>query len=152
MDGRSLRWTEIARRPLDEVIDAVRETGLFSMMVPKRYGGYELDVDTFFEVVMVLSEADPPMGWLIGFYIEHAFWLAAFPDDVQDQAYGDDDYVLAPVTLNVMGGTATQVDGGWTLNGHWAWGTGIVQWSSSVSWTGVPDWASAMVRRSSRHR
>ena len=35
------REGEIARRPLDDVIEAARSTGLFSMMVPKRYGGHE---------------------------------------------------------------------------------------------------------------
>lgn len=120
------REAEMARRPLDEVIDAARDSGLFSMMVPKRYGGYELDVDVFFEVVLILSEADPAMGWIIGFYIEHAFWLAAFPESVQDNAYGDANYVLAPAALNIAGGTAAPADGGYTVNGQWAWGTGIV--------------------------
>ena len=120
------REGEIARRPLDEVIDAARESGLFSMMVPKRYGGYEHDIDTFFEVVLILSEADPPMGWLIGFYIEHAFWLAGYPATVQDEIYGDDTYVLAPAGLNIMGGAATATDGGYSVTGRWSWGTGIV--------------------------
>ena len=120
------REAEIARRPLDDVIEAVRDSGLFSMMVPKRYGGYELDVDTFFEVVFILSEADAAMGWLIGFYIEHAFWLAEFPESVQDAVYGDADHVLAPAALNIGGGTATPADGGYRVNGHWSWGTGIV--------------------------
>ncbi len=120
------REGEIARRPLDEVVDAARASGLLSMMVPKRYGGYEHDIDTFFEVSLILSEADPPMGWLIGFYIEHAFWLAEYPEDVQDEIYGDANYVLAPAALNITAGTATPVDGGYTVNGRWSWGTGIV--------------------------
>lgn len=120
------REAEIARRPLDDVIEKVRATGLFSMMVPKRYGGHELDVDTFFEVVLILSEADAPMGWLIGFYIEHAFWLAEYPESVQDEVYGDADHVLAPAALNIGGGTAQATDGGYRVNGRWAWGTGIV--------------------------
>lgn len=120
------REAELARRPLDEVIDAVRDSGLFSMMVPKRYGGYELDVDTFFEVSLILSEADAAMGWIIGFYIEHAYWLAEFPDDVQDEVYGEANHVLAPATLNIGGGTATPVDGGHRVSGRWSWGTGIV--------------------------
>ena len=120
------REGEIARRPLDEVVDAARASGLLSMMVPKRYGGYEHDIDTFFEVSLILSEADPPMGWLIGFYIEHAFWLAEYTEDVQDEIYGDANYVLAPAALNITAGTATPVDGGYTVNGRWSWGTGIV--------------------------
>ena len=119
------REGELARRPLDEVIDAVRESGLFSMMVPKRYGGHEIDIDTFFEVVLILSEADTSMGWLTGFYIEHAFWLAEYPEEVTDKIFGEDDYVLAPVALNISGGAATPVDGGYRLSGRWAWGTGI---------------------------
>ncbi len=120
------REAEVARRPLDEVIEAVRDSGLFSMMVPKRYGGDELDIDTFFEVVLILSEADAAMGWLIGFYIEHAYWLAAYPESVQDEMYGDADHVLAPVTFNFAAGTATAADGGYRVNGRWSWGTGIV--------------------------
>ncbi len=120
------REAEVARRPLDDVIEAVRQSGLFSMMVPKRYGGYELDVDTFFEVVLILSEADAAMGWIIGFYIEHAFWLAEFPESVQDEVYGEADHVLAPAALNIAGGTATPVEGGYRVNGRWQWGTGIV--------------------------
>ena len=127
------REAELARRPLDEVIDAVRSSGLFSMMVPKRYGGYELDIDTFFEVVLILSEADTSMGWLIGFYIEHAFWLAEYPEDVQDGIYGDDQYVLAPVTLNIAGAKATPADGGYRLSGRWSWGTGIVHATWAVA-------------------
>lgn len=120
------REAEIARRPLDQVIDAARASGLFSMMVPKRYGGYEIDIDTFFEVVLILSEADTAMGWLIGFYIEHAFWLAEYPESVQDEVYGDASYVLAPAGLNVAAGTAKKVEGGYQVNGQWSWGTGIV--------------------------
>ncbi len=120
------RDAEIARRPDDEVIEAVRDSGLFSMMVPKRYGGDELDIDTFFEVVLILSEADAAMGWLIGFYIEHAYWLAAYPESVQDEIYGDADHVLAPVTFNFAGGAATGAEGGYRVSGRWSWGTGIV--------------------------
>ena len=120
------RAAEIARRPLDDVIDAVRESGLFSMMVPKRYGGHEIDIDTFFEVVLILSEADTAMGWLIGFYIEHAFWLAEYPEAVQDQMYGEVDHVLAPAGLNVAAGTAQVVEGGYQVKGRWSWGTGVV--------------------------
>lgn len=120
------RETEVARRPLDEVIDAARASGLFTMMVPKKYGGHEVDIDTFFEVVLILSEADTSMGWVIGFYIEHAFWLAEFPDSVQAAAYGEADHVLAPASLDITGGRATKVEGGYQVSGQWAWGTGIV--------------------------
>lgn len=123
---RTAREAEQARRPLDEVIDAVRDTDLLGMMAPKRYGGLEMDLDTFFDVVLELSTADASMGWLIGFYIEHNFWYCHYPQQVQDAVYGDANYALAPGTLNIAGGSAEKVEGGYRLNGRWQWGTGIV--------------------------
>ncbi len=120
------REAELARQPLDRVIDAVRETDLFSMMTPKYYGGHEADIDDFFEVSLILSEADTSMGWLIGFYIEHCFWFCHYPKSVQDEIFGDNNYALAPGALSVAGGKATPVDGGYRLSGQWQWGTGIV--------------------------
>ena len=120
------REAELARQPLDRVIDAVRATDLFSMMTPKVYGGHEADIDEFFDVSLILSEADTSMGWLIGFYIEHCFWFCHYPKSVQDEIFGDKNYALAPGALSVMGGKATAVDGGYRLSGQWQWGTGIV--------------------------
>ena len=120
------REAELARRPLDEVIDAVRASGLYSMMVPREYGGHEADLDTFFEVTLTLSRADASTGWLTAFYIEHNYWALGFPAPVVDELFAERPYILAPVSLNASGGGATRVDGGYCLNGQWSWGTCIV--------------------------
>ena len=119
------REAEQARRPLDHVIDAVRETDLFRMMVPRHYGGLEADMDTFFEVSLTLSRADASMGWLIGFYIEHNWWFCNFDPGFQDEIFKKQGYVLAPGALAMTGGTAIPDGDGYRLNGQWAWGTGI---------------------------
>ena len=95
------REAEIVRKPLDEVIDAIRESRLFSLMRPKCYGGHEADVDTFFEVSLILSRADASMGWLVAFYMEHTFWFCGFPEDFQRELFSKQSYVLAPATLNI---------------------------------------------------
>ncbi len=120
------REAEVARRPLDDVIDAVRDSGLYSMMVPQSLGGHELDLDTFFEVTLILSKADASMGWLTAFYIEHNFWFLKFPREVIDRLFESATYILAPASLNVGAGKATREDGGFRLSGRWQWGTGIV--------------------------
>ena len=120
------REAEINRKPLDHVIDAVRESGLFSLMVPKKYGGHEADLDTFFDVVLTLSRADASMGWITGFYIEHNLWLLNYADDVCAKVFDGNDHILAPAALNIGAGQATKADGGYVLNGQWQWGTGIV--------------------------
>ncbi len=120
------REAEVARRPLDHVIDAIRDSGLYSLMVPRKLGGFEQDLDTFFDVALILSRADASMGWLTAFYIEHNLWMFNYPESVYTEVYGNDNYVLAPGALNMAGGTATPVDGGYRLRGQWQWGTGIV--------------------------
>lgn len=120
------REAEVNRKPLDHVIEAIRESGLFSLMVPKKYGGHEADLDTFFDVVLTLSRADASMGWITGFYIEHNLWLFNYAEDVCAKVLEGSDHVLAPAALNIGGGQATKVDGGYVLNGQWQWGTGIV--------------------------
>ncbi len=76
------REAETNRKPLDHVIEAIRQSGLFSLMVPKQYGGHEADLDTFFDVVLTLSRADASMGWITGFYIEHNLWLLNYSQEV----------------------------------------------------------------------
>ena len=120
------REAEIARQPLDHVIEAIRETDLFSLMVPERHGGQEADIDTFFDAVLTLCRADASMGWITGFYIEHNLWLFNFAEEVCAKVLNGDNHVLAPAAINIGGGTATKVDGGYVLNGQWQWGTGIV--------------------------
>ena len=120
------REAEANRKPLDHVIEAIRESGLFSLMVPKKYGGHEADLDTFFDVVLTLSRADASMGWITGFYIEHNLWLFNYAEEVCAKVLDGNDHVLAPAALNIGSGKATKVDGGYVLNGQWQWGTGIV--------------------------
>lgn len=120
------REAEIARRPLDEVIDAVRESGLLALMVPECHGGHEADLDTYFEVILTLSRADASMGWLLAFYIEHCFWFCGFPEAFQKELFAERPYVLAPGSLSLADGRADEVDGGYRLSGSWQWGTGIV--------------------------
>ena len=120
------REAEIARQPLDRVIEAIRESGLYSLMVPKTLGGCEQDLDTFFDVALILSRADASMGWLTAFYIEHNLWLFNYPESVFSRVFGEANHVLAPAALNIGGGSATRVEGGYRLQGQWQWGTGIV--------------------------
>lgn len=119
------RASEIARRPADEVIDAVRAAGLFDMLTPTMWGGAGLDLDTLFEVGVLLGEGDASAAWITTFYIEHNWMFCQFPESFQRELYADRSYVLAPGMISPAG-TATPVDGGYRLDGRWQWGTGIV--------------------------
>ena len=94
-------------------------------MTPKEYGGAELDLDTFFEVGLILGHADGSHGWVMTFCIEHVWMFTQFPGSFQKELFADRAWVLAPGMLSPAG-RATRTGDGWVLDGRWQWGTGIV--------------------------
>jgi alkylation response protein AidB-like acyl-CoA dehydrogenase len=78
---------EQQRKPDDDVIAALRETGVFRAFVPKRYGGYEIDLECFVDVGVTISEACPSTGWIATFYMEHKWLLGIFDTEIQDEIF-----------------------------------------------------------------
>ena len=94
---------EAQRRPLDAVIEALKATGVFRSFVPARYGGYEIDMSTYVDIGLAVSHADPSMGWVTTFYMEHNWLLTLFAEELQDEIFGAQPFVLAPGTVNPSG-------------------------------------------------
>jgi len=51
---------EKQRKPVDAVIKALEEAEIYKLVVPKCYGGLELDLDTFFDVRWRSAKGKPP--------------------------------------------------------------------------------------------
>jgi alkylation response protein AidB-like acyl-CoA dehydrogenase len=116
---------EQRRKPVDAVIAALEATGVFKAFVPKRFGGYEIDCDTFIDIGISTSRACTSTGWVTTFYMEHNWLLAQFPRETQEEIFGRQPYVLAPASISPTG-TAKRHGDGYVLNGRWAWGTGVM--------------------------
>ena len=116
---------EKLRKPVDEVIDKLAATGVFTSYVPKRFGGLEIDPDTFIDVGLAVSEACTSTGWVTTFYMEHNWMLAQFPPETQEEIFGAQPFILAPASIS-PNGKAQKVDGGYRISGRWGWGTGVM--------------------------
>lgn len=116
---------ERLRKPVDVVIKALEDAEIFKLMVPRCYGGLELDLDTFFEVGVALGEGDASMAWVTNFYIEHNWIFCQFPASFQQELFTDRSYVLAPAMI-APSGVATRENGGYRLQGRWQWSSGIM--------------------------
>ncbi len=116
---------ERLRKPVDTVIHALEEAEIFKLMVPRCYGGLELDLDTFFEVGLALGEGDTSMAWVANFYIEHNWILSQFPAAFQQELFANRSYVLAPAML-APSGSAVREGKGYRLNGRWQWASGVM--------------------------
>ncbi|HXK23244.1 MAG TPA: acyl-CoA dehydrogenase family protein [Myxococcota bacterium] len=117
--------SERLRRPTDAAIRMLEESGVFRMMVPRCYGGMELDLDAFLEVGLTLGEADMSLAWVACFCIEHNWMLCQFPERFQRELYKGRSHILAPGVIAPTG-SGQRENGGYRLKGRWQWGTGVM--------------------------
>ena len=82
-----------------------REAGFYRMLVPRRYGGLELDVPTFVRVIAHLARGCPSTAWQVCLPTAHALLVAAwFEERAQDELFADPDFLCPSVAAPV--GTA----------------------------------------------
>lgn len=103
---------------------AFRDAGFYRILVPRRFGGLELGVDTFMTVTRILTRACPSTGWMFCLGASHALAVGSlFPEQAQRELFGDGEFIC-PATV-APGGTATRTPAGdWKLNGTWKYCSG----------------------------
>ncbi len=111
------------RRIHDETIADMQQAGLFRVLQPRRWGGYELDPVTFYEVELALAEGDMSAAWVYGVVGVHPWFMALLDDRAAQEVWGGDPSVLICSSL-MPAGTATAVDGGFRLSGRWRYASG----------------------------
>ncbi|MEY4238022.1 MAG: hypothetical protein RL339_623 [Pseudomonadota bacterium] len=62
----------------DATIRDFQEAGFFKILQPRRWGGYELDPQSFYAVQMTLAEACMSSAWVLGVVAVHNWQLALF--------------------------------------------------------------------------
>jgi 3-hydroxy-9,10-secoandrosta-1,3,5(10)-triene-9,17-dione monooxygenase len=99
------------------------KAGFYRMFVPRRYGGYEVDVPTFMRVIMALGRGCPSSAWSLCLGAGHALQVATcFGETAQEQAFGGEYFCCASFALPMH--VARRVDGGWEIDGTWPYSSG----------------------------
>lgn len=119
-----------ARTVLPETMADLREAGLWRVLQPARWGGFEMYPGIFGEIQIALAEGDVSVGWVYGVLAVHNFHLALFDDRLAQKVWGDDNSVLISSSYLPVG-KATPVNGGFRLSGHWKFSSGSdhCQWA-----------------------
>jgi 3-hydroxy-9,10-secoandrosta-1,3,5(10)-triene-9,17-dione monooxygenase len=103
---------------LPETIAEMRAAGLLRVLQPKRWGGYEMDLGTFYDIEIALAEGDMSAGWAFGVLGAVTWFLGLIDDRVAQEVWGgDSDGLICSSTMPA--GKAAAVDGGFRLAGHW---------------------------------
>ena len=114
-----------ARNVSPETVAEMQEAGFFRILQPKRWGGYEMHPNVFFEVQKLLAEGCMSTGWMYGVLGCHPYELALFHDQAQREVWGDNAAMLVSSTYQPVG-KVTHVEGGFRLSGRWGFSTGSV--------------------------
>lgn len=106
-----------------ETISEMQEAGFFRILQPKRWGGYEMHPNTFFEVQKALAEGCMSTGWMYGVVGCHPYELALFHSQAQEDVWGSDSAMLVSSTYQPVG-KVEHTEGGFYLSGRWGFSTG----------------------------
>jgi alkylation response protein AidB-like acyl-CoA dehydrogenase len=110
--------TEAARRVSSEIIQNFRQAGIFKLMQPARYGGYEYGFTAFIDVISELGRGCTSSAWCCAIGSIHQWLIAGFPEQAQDDVWKSNPDAFACVSYAPTG-TTQAVDGGYLINGRW---------------------------------
>lgn len=126
---RELLWTDAVegdreRRLTDRVYAAIADAGLLRMMVPRRLGGYAVDMPTFLDVITELGRGCTSAAWVTSVLNVGNFVVSLFSDAVQDEVWGENPDASTALVLGPPQRSIEQVDGGVRVSGEWAYASG----------------------------
>jgi 3-hydroxy-9,10-secoandrosta-1,3,5(10)-triene-9,17-dione monooxygenase len=104
-------------------IKELEETGFFTLLQPKRYGGLEADPVDFYSAVRDIAGACGSTGWVSSVVGVHPWQVALFADEAQQAVWGSDTATRLSSSYAPTG-KAVLTDGGYLLSGKWSFSSG----------------------------
>ena len=142
------------RRLAEETIADMKAAGLFRALQPKRWGGCEVALATYYDVQMILGEGDMSTAWVYGVVGVTPWVLALFEDRAQHDVWSSDPDTLIALSLAPVG-KITPVEGGAHLSGRWSFASGCLHcdWALLGAFAppeaeGAPQWRMYLVPKS----
>ena len=115
---------EEAGRISEETVEELKRIDAFKAVVPKAYGGMEVDFPIIPQIFRILGQGCTSTAWCMGFLIYHNYQFGHYNKKAQDEAFGGRGYTMAAGQV-MPSGEAKRVEGGFILNGRWGYATGI---------------------------
>lgn len=106
-----------------ETVSEMNDAGLFRVLQPRRWGGYELDPRVFYRIQMTLAEGCMSTAWIYGVIGVHNWQLPLFPEQAQQDVWAKDSSTLIASTYMPVG-KAEKVEGGYRFSGRWGFSSG----------------------------
>ena len=122
IDGRHEEIDDLRRIP-DDIIEAMHEHRVFRTWLPDEFDGTEASLAAGLGLIEELSYLDSAVGWVAMINLTTSY-LAGLLDKEQSRlVFAGPREVTAGTTAPT--GSALPADGGISVSGRWAWGSGI---------------------------
>ncbi|MCS5679954.1 MAG: hypothetical protein NZ603_08660 [Acidimicrobiales bacterium] len=136
---------EAARDLPDDVVADLRDADLFRLFVPASLGGPEADVLTGIDTIAEVSRHDGGAGWSVMIAGTSSLMAGFLEHEHAQTIYGSPDSCTGGFAAPM--GTARIVDGGLSVSGTWAWGSGTRHCTWIGGGTRLVDDAGQPIRR-----
>ena len=113
---------EQGRRIPQSIAEAMKKAGIFGMVMPRAWGGPELDPLTQIRVIEALAMADGSVGWCAMIGCDSGYVSAFLDQDVARTMYPD--ILVATGAAATPTGKATRVPGGYRVDGRFPFVSG----------------------------
>ena len=107
-----------------DIAHEIADKGLFRLLVPRSFGGAELDYPDFLHIIQVFAEADASTAWCVNQNNVYATNSARMPEQTSREIWSDERAVVANGPP-AWSSTAVPVDGGYRLTGRWNFSSGV---------------------------
>jgi 3-hydroxy-9,10-secoandrosta-1,3,5(10)-triene-9,17-dione monooxygenase len=127
--------TEAERRIPQEIINALEDAGLFELMVPRRFGGHAVSMETVLRVSAELAKGCPSTSWVQTLMGVSSWFATRSSQKLQEDVFHK------TIKPRLCGGLMPScdlqaVDGGALVTGRWDFTSGC--WHSNWCICGVP--------------
>lgn len=111
------------RRLSPEVVDALRDAGLFRLYLPESLGGSELQPLEFAEILESIARIDGSTAWCTWIGNVNTLFSTPLEDAPVEHIFGSDPGVVTGSTF-FPPGRAERVPGGYRVTGRWSFASG----------------------------
>lgn len=113
---------EDRRRLPEDLVDGLRECGVFRAAMPREWGGPQLTSMEQIALVEELGKADASVAWCAMIGMDSGIYAGYLHPEVAREVYPRLDMITAGLVL--PSGEAHETDGGYRVDGHWRFGSG----------------------------
>lgn len=115
-----------ANRAIPEhVYRALEDAGLFHILKPRKYGGFELTEHDHAMVAVTLARGCASTAWVFAILSSDNIAILSYPEETQDEIWGRNTYATLAGNTNLnLKSKVERVDGGYRLSGTWGFCSG----------------------------